>query len=362
MSDLPEEPQRNEDLPSENSSAVPEQPPSAEAPTHVPPEVSTGVATSVPTDIWTEAASHDIPPQPFPEATAPQYSVPASELPLFHSFTLPPLRPPERIPNFGHVLLLIPMVIAGFIAGLIFFIGGVHVHLFGATTLTQAGTDIHYILGFEGILYVTAFIASLLFFPMVWHESLFEGLQWNGATAKRLSRRLVAAAFLCFVLAWLVGYLVPSPENTPIEKIFKTPGAAWLLFFFGISLAPFFEEMFFRGFLLPSLCTAYDWMAEKITRQPPRPLGEHGQPEWSRAAMIVASIATSLPFAAMHGEQTGYSFGPFLLLVGVSLVLCGVRLTTRSLASSTLVHSCYNLLLFSLMLIGTGGFRHLDKM
>jgi uncharacterized protein len=64
----------------------------------------------------------------------------------------------------------------------------------------------------------------------------------------------------------------------------------------------------------------------------------------------------------MHAEQTGKAIGPFLLLVGVSIALCGVRLGTRSLASSVLVHACYNFLLFSLMLVASGGFRHLDKM
>jgi hypothetical protein len=35
---------------------------------------------------------------------------------------------------------------------------------------------------------------------------------------------------------------------------------------------------------------------------------------------------------------------------------------TRSLAASTLVHSVYNSLLFAVMLVETGGFRHLDKL
>ncbi len=78
--------------------------------------------------------------------------------------------------------------------------------------------------------------------------------------------------------------------------------------------------------------------------------------------MVIASFVTSLPFALMHAEQTGYSLGPFLQVFAVSLVLCAVRLRTRSLAASTLVHACYNFMLFSTMLIGTGGFRHLDKM
>ena len=78
--------------------------------------------------------------------------------------------------------------------------------------------------------------------------------------------------------------------------------------------------------------------------------------------MVVGSVLTSIPFAAMHGEQTGYAIGPFFLLVGVSLVLCFARLATRSLAASVLVHACYNFLLFFVMLVASGGFRHLDKM
>ena len=78
--------------------------------------------------------------------------------------------------------------------------------------------------------------------------------------------------------------------------------------------------------------------------------------------MAVGSLLTSIPFALMHAEQTGYALGPFLLLVCVSLVLSWARLSTRSLAASVLVHSSYNFLLFSLMLLGTGGFKHLDKM
>jgi membrane protease YdiL (CAAX protease family) len=49
-------------------------------------------------------------------------------------------------------------------------------------------------------------------------------------------------------------------------------------------------------------------------------------------------------------------------LIAVSLVLCWVRINTRSLAASVLVHASYNFMIFSLMLIGTGGFQHLDKM
>jgi hypothetical protein len=290
------------------------------------------------------------------------YATAQPEPPLFYSWSQPEVHPPARIPNFGHLLLLAALALVGVVAASIVFYAGVHFHLFGVSSMQQAGTDIHYILGVEGLIYLFTFGASLLVFPMFWHKSLFAGLQWNGATAVRLRGRLVSAALVCFLLAWLNGYFMPGPTNTPIEKIFRSPGAAWMLFAFGVTFAPFFEEMLFRGFLLPALCTAYDWVAEQITHKPAPLLLEGGHPQWTLPAMVVGSIATSIPFAAMHAEQTGYAIGPFLLLVCVSLVLCTARLVTRSLAASTLVHACYNFLLFSLMLIGTGGFKHLDKM
>jgi membrane protease YdiL (CAAX protease family) len=91
-------------------------------------------------------------------------------------------------------------------------------------------------------------------------------------------------------------------------------------------------------------------------------LDPNGHPQWSLSAMVFASVLTSLPFALLHVDQQGHSLGPFLLMILVSLILCTVRLKTRSLAASTLVHACYNFIIFSLALIGTGGFRHFDKM
>jgi hypothetical protein len=202
----------------------------------------------------------------------------------------------------------------------------------------------------------------LVLFPAIWNREFFDGLEWRGEAALRRRWRLFTAAFVCFLLALTDGLLLPGPPDTPIDQVFRLPGAAWLLFAFGVTMAPFFEEMAFRGFLLPAFCTAVDWSAERYLHVPAHQPDMEGKTRWSLPAMAVGSVLTSIPFALMHAEQTGYSLGPFLLLICVSLVLCWVRLNTRSLAASTLVHSSYNLLLFSLMLAGTGGFKHLDKM
>ena len=303
---------------------------------------------------WTPEASPAAPVTQFPEL--PQ----EPERPMFQQWYVPPPRPPVRIPHFGHVGIMLIFVLSGLFAAGILMAVMARFHMM--TSLESAKTDIHLMLGSEAIVYVVMLGASLIFFPMIWHKGFFEGIHWNSETAMRLRMQLFVTAGICFVLAVVNGLLLPSPKNAPIDKIFRTPGAAWLLFLFGITMAPFFEEIIFRGFILPAMCTTCDWIHEKIKHVPVRPLDENGHPQWSLAAMVIGSLATSLPFAGLHAAQTGYSLGPFVLLVGVSMVLCWARLSTRSLAASVLVHASYNFLLFSLMMAGTSGFRHMDKL
>ncbi|MGO8758939.1 MAG: lysostaphin resistance A-like protein [Terracidiphilus sp.] len=362
-----------------------------------------------------------------------------SEPPLFQSWSQPQPRPPARIPHFGHLALLCVLGSLGFVSAVVVIFLAMRFHLFGWDVSAKAATDIHLVLASEGILYLVTFGISLGVFPQIWGRGFFAGIQWRGDVAVRRFPLLAATAFGCLLVAILDEAVMPGPSSSPIEQMMKSPGAAWLMFGFGITLAPFFEEMFFRGFLLPSLCTGFDWIAERVSANSPVEFAAHGRPQWSARAstvaavafagspiaiyvaghafvarhitlgvfvfgilipivailsgflvviatrkspsrhdfppldanhhpqwslpaMVVASALTSLPFALLHVEQQGHSLGPFLLLIAVSLVLCAARLVTRSLAASTLVHACYNFFIFTLAMIGTGGFRHFDKM
>jgi len=302
-----------------------------------------------------------------PDSTLASYPPPSpssnAEPLLFQSFAQLPVQPPARIPNLGNLGMLIPILAVAFVCTIAALFLPMRFHWFGWSMDPQvAATNVQLILATEVILYLITFAISLVVFPHFWNKSFFAGLQWRGAVALHRFWVLAATALGCAGLAVLDEVLMPGPSNAPIEKMMRSPGAAWLMFAFGTTIAPFFEEMFFRGFLLPALCTAWDWTAEQITHNPAPPLDANGAPQWSFPAMAVASVLTSIPFALLHVDQQGHALGPFLLLILVSLILCAVRLKTRSLAASTVVHACYNFILFSLALIGTGGFRHFDKM
>jgi hypothetical protein len=110
---------------------------------------------------------------------------------------------------------------------------------------------------------------------------------------------------------------------------------------------------------LPAFSTAFDWLGEKLSSRPAPALLENGHPRWSIPAMIFASVVTSAIFALFHLSQNGNALGPMVLIFSVSLILCAVRLGTRSLAASTLTHATYNFTLFLIMAISTHGFQHL---
>jgi membrane protease YdiL (CAAX protease family) len=300
------------------------------------------------------------PTQETPELLSPAPELPPQPQSYFDTYAMH-LPPPPRFPNIIDVVLMGILLGVGWLVSGAAAAAALHFRLFGVHSEKQAINDIHYTLGSQTVWYLAALALWIMIFPKIWHTRFFAGIEWRASAAFRLRWQLFSAAFACFVLAIVDGLLIPGPKEAPIDQVFRMPGGAWFLFAFGITLAPFIEETIYRGFLLPAFCTLWDFTAERILDRPAPWPDENGKTKWSVGATVFASVVTSVPFALMHGYQTGYSFGTFILLFFVSMALCWVRLSTRSLAASTVVHACYNFLLFALMIWGTGGFKNLDK-
>jgi membrane protease YdiL (CAAX protease family) len=277
-------------------------------------------------------------------------------------YLAPPPVPVVRTPNFGDAMLFLALLLLGLVVTTGTLGIALHFHWFGMQSFEQVSKNTSVTLGSQLLIYVIAVGGAVPFFGLVWGKSYFAGLHWHAATAYRLRYRLVWTAVACNLLAIAGNWILPFPEHAPIDKLFGTSRDAWMLACFGVVIAPFFEEMIFRGFLLPAVATAWDSLSERMTGSRTRGLDAAGNPVWSWGAMIFASLMVSAPFAMMHSAQLGQAWGPLLLLYCVSLILCAVRLGTRSLAASTLVHSAYNFMLFAVMFAQTGGFKHMDKM
>ncbi len=270
--------------------------------------------------------------------------------------------PSLRTPNFADFGLFGAALILGFLVTTAAVGVCLYYHALGMKSFDDIQHSTWIAVGTQALVYAIGLGVAVPVFRAMWGRGFFSGIHWNGERAGRLRYWLVGTAVVCNLIAMAGNAVLPFPQHAPIDKMFSTMRDAWLLMGFGITVAPFFEEMIFRGFLMPALATGWDWIAGRRVGGAGAVVDAEGNPVWSKAAMVFAALAASLPFAFMHSAQVGAAWGPLLLLYSVSLILCAVRLVTGSLAASTLVHSVYNLLLFLLMLWQTDGFRHLEKM
>jgi uncharacterized protein len=293
------------------------------------------------------------PHEPLAAMEPPPIEIPAS-------VPVPP-PPPRLIPNIGHlavfVVLILPALIGGYLLTIvtIFFSdprGGVS-HLFARLTELTKSKDLLFAMSMQGASYIVLWGLAALVFGLWWHGFL-RGIQWNATAAARWIILLAIAGVATGFLITIAGNFVPMPKTAPIlEDITASRAGAWVLMLFGVTLAPLTEELAFRGFLLPSLLNIFRWIQRK---------GAISESAIRFVGVPLCIVLTSIPFALMHAEQVSDSWGPVLLIGCVSIILCVVRLQLRSVAAGVIVHSFYNLTLFTGLLIQSDGFRHLDKL
>jgi uncharacterized protein len=262
--------------------------------------------------------------------------------------------PARRIPHAGHAILFFSLAFLMVVLCQLAIFTLAHIRLESALQHPGLG------LASQALAYVLTLAASAWLFPHLWDVSFSQGIHWNFLAARRYWYWIVGGGVLLSAAAQASLQLLPAPKTTTFDSILTTPHAAWLLMAFAVLLAPLTEELAFRGFLLPALATAYDWLA--LERSPA------GLDRWQRSslhstsALVFSAIFSSIPFALLHADQLAHAWGVLGVLYGVSLVLSFVRIRTHSLACSTLMHATYNFSIFVVILISTSGFRHLDKL
>jgi uncharacterized protein len=204
---------------------------------------------------------------------------------------------------------------------------------------------------------VVTYILTVGFMVLyVWtryRTSFLEAVRWNVPAAKLAWGAAVFGAALGLGSAVLSVLLQRwTPKSLPIEQYLSTPAAAYALAAFGILVAPVVEELFFRGFLYPALERPFERMFFRA----------HVDPALARSLGVTAAmVITAGGFALIHSEQLAHAWAPLLVLFAVGIVLTAVRAKTKSVATCVLIHMAYNTTLFTMLFIGTEGFRHMEK-
>ncbi|HSK45947.1 MAG TPA: CPBP family intramembrane glutamic endopeptidase, partial [Candidatus Binatia bacterium] len=193
-----------------------------------------------------------------------------------------------------------------------------------------------FIVPMQFVIYI-AIIGFMALLVWVRHKtSLAQAMHWNlPARGSIWAFALITGTALALVSD--VGQFALHrwiPDSLPITEFFKDRPSALLLGAFGILVAPFMEELLFRGFLYPAL---------------------------ARSTGATASlIITSSAFTLLHGAQLGYAWAPLLLIFVVGFTLTVTRIRTNSVATCVIVHMTYNFVLLLQTYIATQGFRQMQ--
>ncbi len=266
---------------------------------------------------------------------------------------------PARVPHLGHALLFVSFAGLVLILTQTILLGMTHAAV-DAQKMVTAAAHPKLLVAAMAITYVITLLGSFFVFPLLWQRSFGNGIQWDFSTARRNLHKLIPIGLITGFAVQAISSLIPVPKSIPMDNFFRTPSDVWLVAAFGTLLAPMFEEICFRGFLLPAFAIAYDWLS--LPKTPAARERWHITTALSPASLVFAAILSSIFFALLHAEQLAHAWAALGVLFFVSLILTLVRIRTRSVACSTVVHACYNLSVFLTLFIATGGFRHLERL
>ena len=281
---------------------------------------------------------------------------------------------PSPLPNLGHALVFLTvfgvalMLVQTLALGL-----ALGLHWFPHETYLQVLKEPRLLVPASFFSYVIGGLIVVAIFAKWWQRPFAEGVHWNIEQARRYRWWLIGAGVVVSVVVQVLSNFLPIPKELPIDEFFHKQLDVWIVAIFGIFVAPVFEELAFRGFLLPALATSWDWLVARLSKTAAAeqqsivtmPINDYAplaDPAWSAGAIVFGSTLTSITFALLHADQLAHAYAPLGVLFCVSLVLCAVRLRFHSLAASAMVHACYNGTIFALLFFATGGFRHLEKL
>ncbi len=106
-------------------------------------------------------------------------------------------------------------------------------------------------------------LAVLHLLAVIRQQPFWKSLNWNWPQAMKPAAFLGGGVVLS-VVAGMLQKVLPTPKNLPIEDMFREPGAVWFLAVLGVVIAPFVEEVLFRGLLYP---IANSWLTGVLQSQ-----------------------------------------------------------------------------------------------
>ena len=225
--------------------------------------------------------------------------------------SLPPPLPREREPFWGYGDLA--LVLGLMLASMAIILVGVA----GATAIWPHLKDDPKPLLLPTNVVMYAFLLLVFKFAIGtrYGKPVLPSLGWRMTSPRVLGYAAAAGVVLPFVIS-AIGNLLHTPKGpTAMDEMMKSMPIVPLAVM-AAALAPFFEELFFRGFLQPLLTRTF--------------------------GLVFGILLTAALFGSLHAVE--YSFiWQYVVAIGLLGVVLGfVRARTNSIVPTTIMHGCFN--------------------
>jgi uncharacterized protein len=231
--------------------------------------------------------------------------------PIEPVFDAPAPSTPVRVPFWSYLDLALVMGLLVASVAVILLVVGVFIFAYPSLKYNQGPL----LLPTQFALYAFLYLSFRLVFGLKYGQPVFASLGW-----RRSKFNLAAAAVGGILLAFLVSalaYLLHTPQvPSPVESLMGSPVLLAAFGVMAVTVAPLFEELFFRGFIQPLL---------------------------SRTFGVVAGILiTAIVFGLLHAPEYSLAWQYAVAVSIVGVVLGWVRSASNSIIPSTVMHGAYN--------------------
>lgn len=200
------------------------------------------------------------------------------------------------------------------------------------TPSKDLGENPLFLLALQTVFHALIFVVCYLFIVVNCHLPFWSTLKWRRPDSSLLWRFLPAGVLLALIVQ-LAPPILPDRDDFPLTRLFTSPLAGYAIAGFAVLIAPFMEELIFRGILF--------LFFENLVG--PR----------------FAIVGTAVLFASLHMPEYWGAWNHVLLILFVGLVFSLARGLTGALAPSVLLHLAYNAALMAGLYAQTEGFRTL---
>jgi len=194
------------------------------------------------------------------------------------------------------------------------------------------GESPFFLLAFQSAFY--GFLLGFIHFLVVvyYRQTFWTALKWRKPATRQTVYFLLGGTLLALATRFAPP-LLPEKQSFPLERLFTSTAAAYAIGAFAILVAPFMEELIFRGVIFSIL--------ER------------------RGSVWFAVVGTALLFAVLHIPEYWEAWHHVLMVVVVGFVFSLARGVTGSLTPSFLLHLAYNASQITTLFFETHGFRNL---